>query len=88
LESTSYSKLSPQIRTALDSLSLATKNVGRCIGCERAMTIIDALFWLNESEQRRIVKLPLCSECGSEKVDHSSRRTVVKKAVGHDQPDQ
>jgi hypothetical protein len=40
------------------------------------MTIIDALLWLNETDQRCNIKLPLCSECGAEMMGTSWRCVV------------
>jgi hypothetical protein len=64
------SKLSPRIRTALDNISsIATQMPAHCRQCGTLMTLIDADLWLEGSDQRWSIKLPVCVECNSEDIN-------------------
>jgi hypothetical protein len=70
LKQTHTRKLSPLIRTALDNISsIAVQKPTHCLQCGTLMNVIDADLWLEGSDQRWSIKLPVCVECNSEDIN-------------------
>jgi hypothetical protein len=65
---TQSSKLSPQLGSALDELSLKTPHLEQCCKCGNTMLSTDAQFWFWGRDEHWTLKMPFCVNCDGEAI--------------------